>query len=217
MTEDHSTAAPCPDEARARYHHGDLLNALLDAAEELIVEHGPEAVTLSAVARRVGVSPAACYRHVSDKQDLYGHLAARGFDALAEATSAAVSRHAAGSIDALISCGQAYVAFVTTRPALFEVMWGTLRERFADGPADQAAACSYTVFTDTLHAVMRAEGLSHLDPKPFGAALWSMVHGAANLTLGKTRYFDRSREAIDAMIDAATRRYIEGARLRDRG
>lgn len=167
MTEETSNPTDGPDagtEARERYHHGDLANALLAAAEALIAESGPEAVSFRAVARRVGVTGPAAYRHYTDKYDLYSHLAARGFDALTVAMRDAISRHPKGSVEALIAAGQAYVAFVTARPALFELMWGSIRERYAQSPAESAAQSCYGVFRETLGGVMAARGIGGLDP-----------------------------------------------------
>src|SRR5260370_37166177 len=67
------------------YHHGNLREALLEAAIRLIAEVGPTAFTLREVARRAGVSHNAPYRHFRDRDDLMAAVAAQGFRELTEA------------------------------------------------------------------------------------------------------------------------------------
>lgn len=199
---------------RDHYHHGDLFNALLDAAEALIAEKSPDAVTIAALTRREKVSSTAFYRHFNDLPDLFGHLSARGFAALTRAMRAAIDQHPVGSIEALIAGGQAYVAFVSSRPALFEVMWGAIGERYAHDRATGEAESCYGVFRQTLGALMAARRIDHLDAYAFGTPLWAIVHGVANLTLGRNRYLEREPAQLDALIDSATRTYLAGAQPR---
>src|SRR5215218_5462232 len=72
------------------YHHGDLQRALVDAAQTILEREGPAALSLRAVAREAGVSPAAPYHHFKDKDELIGAVAKRGFEMLADAMRAAV-------------------------------------------------------------------------------------------------------------------------------
>src|SRR5262245_62897847 len=62
------------------YHHGNLKEALIDAALELIAQKGPAGFTFAEAARWAGVSPAAPYRHFRDRDELMGDVARRGFD-----------------------------------------------------------------------------------------------------------------------------------------
>jgi AcrR family transcriptional regulator len=74
---------------RDSYHHGDLREALLTAAEQLLHEEGLQGLTLRACARRAGVSHAAPKHHFEDLSDLLSEVAARSFDRLAERLEAA--------------------------------------------------------------------------------------------------------------------------------
>jgi AcrR family transcriptional regulator len=108
--------------AKAAYHHGDLRAGLLSAAMGLLEEHGETALSLRAVARRAGVSPAAPYRHYADREALVSAVAAVGYRELAEQLSAA---HPTPSTpDELASVATAYVQFALERPALFRIMFG---------------------------------------------------------------------------------------------
>lgn len=68
---------------KARYHHGDLRAALVDAALALIAERGVEALSVAEAARRTGVSAAAPYRHFPTRQDLLKATAVRAAQLLA--------------------------------------------------------------------------------------------------------------------------------------
>jgi AcrR family transcriptional regulator len=160
---------------RETYHHGDLRTALLDVAETLLDEGGPEAVSLREAARRAGVSPTAAYRHFADKESMQAALAVRGFDAFA----ASLAEAASSDPDELLSAmGQAYVRFAVTRPGRFRLMFGTAvaeRERHPELKAAVerasmgfrgAVGCSEPA--DNVLGMLRA---------------WSMIHGLAQLVI----------------------------------
>jgi AcrR family transcriptional regulator len=161
--------------SRETYHHGDLRKALLDVAETLLDEGGPETVSLREAARRAGVSPTAAYRHFADKESMQAALAVRGFDAFA----ASLAEAAAGDPDEPLSAmGQAYVRFAVTRPGRFRLMFGTAvaeRERHPDLKAavERASvgfrgAVNSSESPDKVLAMLRA---------------WSMIHGLAQLVI----------------------------------
>jgi AcrR family transcriptional regulator len=105
------------------YHHGDLRNALVEAALRLIAEHGAQALTLRAAARAAGVSPAAPYRHFADKEALLAAVAEDGFEKLSRRMRAA-ARGASDAAARLLAIGEAYVAFARAHSAHFHVMFG---------------------------------------------------------------------------------------------
>ena len=67
---------------KSSYHHGDLREALLVAAEEILDEEGVQSLTLRACTRRAGVSHAAPKHHFADVAELLSEVAARSFDRL---------------------------------------------------------------------------------------------------------------------------------------
>src|ERR1700742_2861092 len=97
------------------YHHGDLSRALVDAARRILEAEGPSALSLRAVAREAGVSPAAPYHHFKDKTELLEAVAHVGWDALTGAFIAA-RRNAADPAQALGNIGVAYVNFARDNP-----------------------------------------------------------------------------------------------------
>src|SRR6478752_5114999 len=109
------------EEQRNTYHHGDLKRALTEAALGLVAEKGPKGFTLREVARRAGVSPAAPYRHFSDKAQLVAAVATAGFIQLHEALVAVVE---SDLIRQTLEMGRAYVGWAVTHPDYYQVMFG---------------------------------------------------------------------------------------------
>src|SRR5262249_13110033 len=110
---------------RSSYHHGDLPNALTDAATEMAKEGGPDAVVLRAVARATGGSAAAAYRHFTDHGELLHAVRGRGLSALGEAMRASLDAGepltdpAREAIRRLGALGSAYINFALSDPGLF--------------------------------------------------------------------------------------------------
>src|ERR1700747_2835590 len=104
------------------YHHGNLREALLQSAIQLIAKVGPTAFTLREVARRAGVSHNAPYRHFQDKDDLLAAVATQGYGELTDAMKAA-SASEADPLSRLKRAGLAYVSFALEHPEHFTVMF----------------------------------------------------------------------------------------------
>jgi AcrR family transcriptional regulator len=176
------------------YHHGDLRTALVRAALELLEESGETALSLRAVARRAGVSPAAPYRHYADREALVSAVAAVGYRELAERLVAA---HPSPSTpDQLARVATAYVQFALERPALFRIMFGEPCDRDNDERVGATAAVSQYVRAIVERTFPQA------DSEALATAIWALVHGLAFLYLdGK---LDASTAAAVAdQVDAA--------------
>jgi AcrR family transcriptional regulator len=189
--------------AKATYHHGDLRAALVRAALELLEESGESALSLRAVARRAGVSPAAPYRHYSDREALVSAVAAVGYRELAQRLAAA---HPSPSTpEQLVSVAVAYVQFAFERPALFRIMFGEPCDRDNDERVAATAAVSAYV-----HGIVeRTFSDVDADAGDLATAIWALVHGLAFLHLdGKLEaptpaaVADRVTAAIYALLSA---------------
>ncbi|WP_374572816.1 TetR/AcrR family transcriptional regulator [Phenylobacterium sp.] len=112
------------------YHHGDLRRALIDAARRLLESEGPSALSLRAVAREAGVSPAAPYHHFKDKAELLDAVAHEGWEMLDDALKAA-GGGARSVRERMASLGVAYVRFARGNPALYRVMYDQSRDKAA--------------------------------------------------------------------------------------
>jgi AcrR family transcriptional regulator len=190
--------------AKASYHHGDLHAACVSAAMELLEEGGETALSLRAVARRAGVSPAAPYRHYADREALVSAVAALGYRELAERLAAA---HPSPSTpEQLTRVAVAYVQFALERPALFRIMFGEPCDR--DNDERVAATAAVTLYLREIVGRVFPEA----DAEAMATATWALVHGLAFLHLdGKldastpSTVADRVTAAIDALLSATVR------------
>jgi len=105
------------------YHHGNLKEALLRAALQLIAEKGPAGFTFAEAARWAGVSPAAPYRHFRDRDELLASVALRGFDQFAIVLERAWDEGRPQPFAALDRMGKAYLEFARTEPAYYSAMF----------------------------------------------------------------------------------------------
>src|SRR5581483_8139678 len=124
---------------RRGYHHGNLREALVEAATTLLAEKGPGSFTIAEAARLAGVSPAAPYRHFRDAEALLAEVALRGFDRFAAALAAAWNDGRPEPLHAFEALGRAYLAFARDQPAYHAAMFDA-RLVFDDHPALLAAA-----------------------------------------------------------------------------
>ena len=196
--------------ARA-YHHGDLKAALVEAALEILRHEGLEALTLRAVARRVGVSQAAPYRHFSDRRALVAAVAEHGFARMREAMLEAVQ--AGQGRLGLKQVAVAYVRFGLESPAEYRVMFGPEVAVTHDLPSLRQTARSVLGFVAEGIAQLQRAGLVGAgDPMLMAIATWSTLHGLVMLTLdGQTTSVAPS---VDAIVEEATRIMMFGMAAR---
>ena len=110
------------DEPRG-YHHGNLREALIHAALELIAKKGAAGFTFAEAARFAGVSPAAPYRHFRDRDELMAIVALRGFEQFEAALARAWDDGRPDAFVALERLGKAYLEFARTQPAYYSAMF----------------------------------------------------------------------------------------------
>jgi AcrR family transcriptional regulator len=157
------------------YHHGDLREALVRAALEILEDSAVTEVSVRAAARRAGVSTGAPYRHFADRDALLSAVAAVGYRELAGALLGA--QPAPRTADDLADIAIAYVQFALTRPGLFRVM-------FAEGcdRANPDRVVAVAAITEYVKAIAR-QVIPNADPEPLATAMWALVHGLAFLHL----------------------------------
>nr|WP_041757863.1 TetR/AcrR family transcriptional regulator [Bradyrhizobium sp. ORS 278] len=174
-------ADPTSTEPRP-YHHGNLKQALIAAATELLERDGAEALSFRATARAAGVSQSAPYNHFAGKEDLLATVAEAGFLALTTSQEAAQARWPAGE-DQLTGLGLDYIGFAAARPQLYRLMFGVglpdwhaypevaSAKRATFGPLRQA-------LTSFLPAATPAATLEQA-----AVAAWGLAHGLAMLRI----------------------------------
>ena len=162
---------------KTAYHHGNLREALLDAAEALLPKSGPEGLTLREVARRAGVSHGAPYHHFDSRDALLAAVAERGFVGLGEAMAGAAG---ATPPERLVAICEAYVDFAARHPTRFRLMFGPLLASKALYPGlKQAGEQSFFLLLEASREVAPAQAM------PLALAGWSMAHGLAHLRINK--------------------------------
>lgn len=158
------------------YHHGNLRESLLAAADAVLAERGAQGITLRDVAKAAGVSHAAPYHHFASLNDLLAVVAERAFTTLGDALEQVSAEPDTG--ERLLKINDTYVACACAQPAQFRLMFGPLLTRKAEYPALKAAA-------ERAFGVVLAAACAH-DPKNGpGLALtgWSLAHGLSNLLI----------------------------------
>jgi AcrR family transcriptional regulator len=182
-----------------RYHHGDLRSALIEEGLAQLDVKAPDAVSLREIARNVGVSATAVYRHFPDKAALLNALCSVGGDRLAEAFREAMDG-AADQRAAFRAMGRAYVKFALRNPSVFRLM---MTQRPTEGDRSETPCATdkpFGMLSDTLDGLMPGEA-SKADRKIKRLQAWSMVHGLAMLMLDGQ--VPRDEALVDQVIVAS--------------
>ena len=166
-------------EERKRYHHGDLRQALIDGAVELINQGDVQSLSLRALARQVGVSYAAPYHHFADKVELLAEVATQGFERLGADMAKAQNSSGSSPEEVLLAEGRAYVFFAASHPAHYRVMFSIKRTDKHPRVIAAADACFERLVEDTLNVL--GETASRDDASNLANVIWAAVHGAATL------------------------------------
>jgi AcrR family transcriptional regulator len=169
------------DEPRG-YHHGNLREALIRAALELIAKNGPAGFTFAEAARYAGVSPAAPYRHFRDRDELMAQVALRGFEQFEAALARAWDDGRPDAFAALDQLGKAYLEFARNQPALYSAMFEAGVPIGADPGLRGASDRAFAVLRAAAEKICAAMPPVGRPPALMVALhIWSMAHGIAAL------------------------------------
>jgi len=164
------------------YHHGNLRQALIDAALVLIETKGPQGFTLSEAAKTAGVTPAAVYRHFEGREDLIAEGARQGYEIFADLMEFAYESGQPSALASFEATGRAYLAFARKYPGHYQAMFESGLSVNRTPELAAAAERSSAVLERA------ATGLSqHIpeDKRPppamFSAHVWAMSHGVVEL------------------------------------
>ena len=167
---------------RRAYHHGNLREALIQAALDLIAQKGPAGFTFAEAARSAGVSSAAPYRHFRDRDALLADVARRGFEEFAAALESAWNDGRPDPFTAFENIGRAYLAFAREEPAYYSAMFEAGVPMDADPELREVGERAFGVLRKA------AETLSARLPKEkrppammMSLHIWALSHGIASL------------------------------------
>lgn len=186
-----------PKSERA-YHHGDLRNALIEAGLGALQSQDASELSLRALARELGVSANAVYRHFADKEALLSALAAEGFRRFGRAQAEARAK----SEQDPLATGMGYVHFAQRHPALFRLMFGSFTRSRDDAELQQAAIDAFGQLLQDSRAPGQTGDIDEATLM-FAISRWSLVHGLSHLLLeGQLGLFGTQGNQHDALIAA---------------
>lgn len=169
---------------RDRYHHGDLRKALVDSALRIVSRKGPAEVSLRALARQLGVSPRAPYRHFANKEMLLAAVAAEACHKYQSHLDTVLEGVGRDPLDRFNARGVAYVTFAVAHPALFRAMNPPLRSINERAPELlDARGRLHTAMLDDLVASQMAGRIRPGEPMVLALTAWALVHGLAVLLI----------------------------------
>jgi AcrR family transcriptional regulator len=196
---------------RRSYHHGNLREALVDAALDLIAEKGPAGFTFAEAARQAGVSPAAPYRHFRDRDALMADVARRGFERFEKELAAAWDEGRPNLRQAFERVGKAYLGFARNEPAYFSAMFESGLSVSEHRELQEAGDRAFVVLRGACEALVAAMPVAKRPPALMMALhIWSLSHGIASLFARGDAARRKLPMAPEELLEAATLIYFEG-------
>jgi AcrR family transcriptional regulator len=198
------------------YHHGNLKEALLRAALELIAQKGPAGFTFAEAARWAGVSPAAPYRHFRDRDELLANIALRGFRQFEAVLTRAWDEGRPDVFFALDRLGKAYLDFARSESAYYSAMFEAGIPLTNDPELREAGDRAFAVLRAAAEKLCAQVSARDRPPALMVALhIWAMAHGVASL-FGRG---DAARRALPIaageLLEAQTLIYLRGLGMAD--
>ncbi|HEX6002150.1 MAG TPA: TetR/AcrR family transcriptional regulator [Hyphomicrobiaceae bacterium] len=203
---------------RRGYHHGNLREALVEAALDLIGQKGPAGFTFAEAARHAGVSAAAPYRHFRDRDALIAEVAQRGFERFEQQLAAAWDEGRPTQPAAFDRLGKAYLAFARSEPAYFAAMFESGLSLTEHRELQQAGDRALAVLRGACEALVASMPAAKRPPAMMMALhIWALAHGIASLFARG----DAARRSVpmspEELLEAATLVYLEGLGMSSKG
>ncbi len=179
------------------YHHGNLRETLLLKGLELLESSSHADMSLRELAREVGVSANAAYRHFANKDALMLAMAAEGFTRFSQGQAVAMQSDAT-ALQRFTLAGRAYVDFAYRNPALYRLMFGRFSASHHSDDMSSPGNMAFQGLINMIAAVLQREPQS---PQVKSAAIhaWSLVHGLSTLILDGQ--LDRHTDHLDRFVD----------------
>ncbi len=202
--------------ARRGYHHGNLREALVQAALDLIASKGPAGFTFAEAARSAGVSPAAPYRHFRDRDALLADVARQGFERFEAFLRTAWNDGRPDVRMAFGHMGRAYLAFARSEPAYYSAMFEAGIPLDDHPELRQAGDRAFAIVRTASEALCASLPKDRRPPALMMALhVWAISHGIASLFARG----DASRRSLpmspEDLLEAAMLIYLQGLGLDD--
>lgn len=163
--------------SRETYHHGDLRQTLIDAAFDEVASQYADAINLSALARRLGVSQSAPYRHFADREELMMAVGAKAFQFAAAWMREEMDR--APPQSGVSRLAHAFLGFGLTHPGLYKLMYAS--NLMQSAPVDSEVFAAAEAITTLSHEALGPD-LDKSIRRRVVVRLWTSLHGAIMLT-----------------------------------
>lgn len=197
--------------AQTRYHHGDLRNALLKAAEDLLVEKGAAALSLREVAKAAGVSHTAPYRHFKGKAELLQALAQSGFEHLKQALQESTANAVRDPVQKMIEAGVAYVRQVVRNPEVTRLMFGGMVTVACSDEYSEASDVAINTLVTVIEEGIRVEAFRNRDPRELAMVAWTSMHGLSMLLLSDSVDINTGDEAaVEQLVRSLAENVVYG-------
>jgi AcrR family transcriptional regulator len=198
------------------YHHGNLKEALVRAALELIAEKGPAGFTFAEAARWAGVSPAAPYRHFRDRDELMSDVARRGFELFESALQRAWNEGRPSPFAAYENLGRAYLEFARKEPAYYSAMFEAGIPLDSNPEFRQAGERAFGVLRAATETLVATMPVAKRPPVMMMALhIWALSHGIASLFGRGDAASHRLPMAPEELLEAGVLVYLRGLGLPD--
>ena len=158
----------------------------MDAALRCIKEQGADKISLRALAREIGVSQAAPYRHFEDKVALLSALASDGFQRLSKAMESSMGDIEDDPVGAFARGGQEYVKFAQQNPETYRLMYSMPKQQFDTAEMGSCHHDAFKLLERTIDAGIQSGAFKALNKQAVVLASWSLVHGYAHLVIDGT-------------------------------
>jgi len=203
-----------PQGERRGYHHGNLREALIDAALNLIAQKGPAGFTFADAARSAGVSSAAPYRHFRDRDALIADVARRGFELFEAHLGRAWNDGKPEPFKAFENVGRAYLGFARSEPAYYSAMFEVGIAPDSDAGLRQASERAFAVLRRASEMLCARAPAGQRPPAlMMSLHVWALSHGIASLFARG----DSGRRTVpmspEELLEAAVLIYLRGLGL----
>lgn len=201
------------EKGKRGYHHGNLRQALVDAALDLVVEKGPQGFTMAEAARRADVSPAAPYRHFKNQEDILSEAARQGYLMFAERLQKAKELAEPTPLKVFEATGRAYLEFAQSHPGHYIAMFESSLSISNNPELALASNKAMEVLTQAAEQITMTLPPDKRPPATMiSHHLWAMSHGVVEL-FARAAPGSRAPFSPEDLLESGTGIYLRGLGL----